>query len=193
MMEETIMPLNDDERRDVQKSVRRRRKRRSIKSALIIIVVVLALLAVIIISIKQIGSSNNMTKIAEQQISEMIEERRVDGDKLPSEVEYRNIVYDNISYTVKEATQESAEIQFEYPDCIEIGKGYIGAEDNPTEYYDYVINEIKTGNYARKTESIVIKYVITEDNSLEITNKEDLLGPLTGGTYQLIKQMMGDE
>ena len=187
------MQLNDDVRRGVQQSVRRRRKNRIMKSALIIIAIILALLAVIVISIKQIDLSNNMTKIVEQQIAEMIEERRVNGDSLPSEVVYRNTVYDNISYTVKDATKESAEIQFEYPDCIEIGKGYTGAEDNPTEYYDYVISVINTGNYSRKNENIAIMYTITEDNSLEIKNKEDLLGPLTGGTVQLIKQMMGDE
>ena len=120
----------------------------------------------------------------ESVAAEAILQQRIDsaltaGEELPLYIRYRNSVLSRVQYRVLSvnARRHSMQVEFRYPDAVEVMKRAADGAGSAEEYYQRFLQELEQGNAPEKTETLTLSY--TADGKLE--DSEAFLNVISGG------------
>ena len=128
----------------------------------------------------------------EAAFAEKINSGIVQGEDLPSDIQYMNKVLEHTSFEMMDvsSSNKTMTVSISYPNCIEIADGYTGDENNAEDYYQYAISVLDGEQMPSLTEEIEVGYQEDEDGVISFEDSEALTNALTGGTYSFLVSMM---
>lgn len=161
------------------------------KRSWIIIVVAIVAVAVIVCGVLISKKHDSLEAAFAERISSGI----VQGEDLPSDIQYKNKVLEQTSFKMMgvNSSNKIMTVSISYPDCIEIADGYTGDENNMEDYYQYAISVLDGEKIPSLTEEIDVSYQEDEEGAIIFEDSEALTNALTGGTYSVLVGMMEED
>ncbi len=158
------------------------------RSLWIIVVIAIVAAAAVVCGVLLSKKHDNL----EAAFAEKINSGIVQGEDLPSDIQYMNKVLEHTSFEMMDVSSSNKKmtVSISYPNCIEIADGYTGDENNAEDYYQYAISVLDGEQMPSLTEEIEVGYQEDEDGVISFEDSEALTNALTGGTYSFLVSMM---
>ena len=157
---------------------------------IIVVIAIVAVVAVVAVVCGVLLSKKHDN--LEAAFAEKINSGIVQGEDLPSDIQYMNKVLEHTSFEMMDVSSSNKKmtVSISYPNCIEIADGYTGDENNAEDYYQYAISVLDGEQMPSLTEEIEVGYQEDEDGVISFEDSEALTNALTGGTYSFLVGMM---
>ena len=134
-------------------------------------------------------------------IAEKIKNEEIQGDMLPSSIQYSNAVIKAVEYKIISCNKKdkTAVVSFTYINAIKLAEQYqkpINCEADIDDFYMFCVNSIESRTAPFVTKEIEIRYSLEDQNGqtiCAIQNSAELADVLTGGTFSEYLKIIGGD
>lgn len=193
--EKTEQSLDNDDSLVQRKSVK---SHKPINKKILIIVSLIIILLILILIFGGMLSSKKSLFIEglEQKINA---EKRVENispdSEVPLSLQYTNVIANAVDFTLIDINyvDNQALVSFSYVDVMNLADEFDDSDVDAESFYKYCLREVEGGNAIRKTEEIMLSFVISKENGEKvciIENTPELANVLTGGIYKELMNLL---